>query len=496
MLAEFFTRNIVGVFFFYGLSFFSMGLAILLEISRSTQLDFARALRPLGWFGLIHGGHEWFEMFLLIKVSAQPEYHPPDMVDTVRLVLLAASFFCLIAFGVRLITGIVKPNLWRLILLISVVIWLLGLVWVFSTQPDELRRSISADVYTRYSLAIPGAALTAWGLLIQRRLFFRAGMQSFGRDVALAALAFGMYGGIGQLFASPSSIFPSQFLNALQFIQWFGFPVQVFRAAMASMAAVFVIRSLRAFEVENQRQINTLREAQLAERRRLEELRAELLHRTVEAQEAERQRIAQELHDETGQSLTALGLGLRGLRKMIENNPQRAEQQAEQLQSLATNGLDELQRIVAGLRPPHLDDLGLLAALHWYARETTSRFGLPVNLNSLGNGRELPLNVRVVLFRIAQEAITNVVRHANASHAEIRLSLSETLASLQVEDDGQGFNVDATLKAGMQHPCWGLLGMMERAALVSGTCKINSQPGAGTLVEVQVKLKPGAAEND
>ncbi|HLE51261.1 MAG TPA: sensor histidine kinase [Anaerolineales bacterium] len=495
MLAEFFTRNIIGVFFFYGLSFFSMGLAILLEISRSSQLDFARALRPLSWFGLIHGSHEWFEMFLLIKASAQPEYHPPVSVDAVRLVLLASSFFCLIAFGVRLITGAIKPDLWRLILLISVVIWLLGLAWVFSTQPDELRRTISADVYTRYSLAIPGAALTVWGLLIQRRQFYQAGMQSFGRDVALAALAFGFYGGIGQLFASPSSIFPSQYLNALQFIQWFGFPVQVFRAAMACMAAVFIIRSLRAFEVENQRQINTLREAQLAERRRLEELRADLLHRTVETQEAERQRIAQELHDETGQSLTALGLGLRGLRKMIENNPQRAKQQAEQLQSLATDGLEELQRMVAGLRPPHLDDLGLLAALRWYASETMSRFGLPVNLTSTGNGLELPLNVRVVLFRIAQEAITNVVRHANASHADIRLSLSEAQASLQIEDDGQGFNVQAVLQAAMHHPCWGLLGMMERATLVGGVCKINSQPGAGTRVEVQVKLNPGAPEN-
>lgn len=495
MLAEFFTRNIVGVFFFYGLSFFSMGLAILLEISRASQLDFARALRPLAWFGLIHGSHEWFEMFLLIQAGSQPDFQPPEYVDTVRLVLLATSFFCLIAFGVRLITGSINPNLWRLIMLFSVVIWLLGLVWIFYTQPSEIRRTISADVYTRYSLAIPGAALTAWGLLIQRRQFIRAGMYSFGRDVALAALAFALYGGIGQLFASPSSIFPSQYLNSLQFINWFGFPVQVFRAAMACMAAVFIIRSLRAFEVENQRQIDALREAQLAERRRLEELRAELLHRTVETQEAERQRIAQELHDEIGQSLTALGLGLRGLRKMIENNPQRAEQQAEQLQTVATSGLDELQRMVAGLRPPHLDELGLLAALRWYSSETVSRYGLPVNLNSSGNGQELPLNVRVVLFRIAQEAITNVVRHANATHADINLSISETQVNLQVEDDGQGFDVQAVLAAGMHHSCWGLLGMIERADLVGGTCKINSQIGKGTLVEVLVKLAPKTVEN-
>ena len=488
MDADFFTRNIVGIFFIYGLSFFSMGLAIMLEASRASELDFARALRPLGWFGLIHGSHEWFEMFLLINAGMNPDYHPPDQVGILRLIMLTASFLFLVAFGARLIMGKTEPRSFWLVMLASMVIWFIGLVWIFSAQTDEHTRMISADVYTRYSLAIPGAALTAWGLLVQRRRFNQAGMQSVGRDVALAALAFALYGGIGQLFAASSSIFPSQYLNAAQFIHWFGFPVQVLRAAMACMAAVFIIRSLRAFQVENQRQINALRESQQAERQRLEELRAELLHRTVEAQEAERQRIASELHDETGQTLTALALGLRAIRQTIDSNPSRAIEQAARLETLATDGLNELQRLVTDLHPPQLDDLGVLAALRWYAGEIKSRYGLPVNIISNDHEREIPPNLRVVLFRIAQEAITNVVRHANASQVELRLSITQTRANLVVEDDGMGFDVQPILQGWGGRPCWGLLGMMERAALVGGTCQIDSRPGKGTRVDISVEI--------
>jgi signal transduction histidine kinase len=488
MDADFFTRNIIGVFFFYGLAFFSMGLAILLEASRASELDFARALRPLAWFGLIHGSHEWFEMSLLINAGIRPNFQPPEQVDLIRLLMLSISFFFLIAFGVRLIIGKMRREIWWLVMGISVAIWLIGLLWIFSVQPDETRRMIAADVYTRYSLAIPGAALAAWGLLVQRRRFFQAGMYSFGWDVALAALAFALYGGIGQLFVTPSGIFPSQYLNAVQFIHWFGFPVQVFRAAMACMAAIFIIRSLRAFQVENQLQLNALRESQQAERQRLEELSAELLHRTVAAQEAERQRIASELHDGTGQTLTALALGLRGLRSTIDDNPPRAIEQAARLETLATNGLDELGHMVTDLHPPQLDDLGLMAALRWYAGEIKTRYGLQVNVASLSNDNEIPPNLRVVLFRIAQEAITNVVRHANANQIELCLSTTQNQVMLLVMDDGQGFNVKSTLQASKERPCWGLLGMMERASLVGGSCEISSEPGNGTRIEVKVEI--------
>jgi signal transduction histidine kinase len=493
-MAEFFTRNIIIVYFFYGLSFFVMGLAILLEFGHSSKLDFARALRPLIGFGLIHGCHEWFEMFLIIRERIAGPI-TSSWVLPVRMIALASSFLFLIAFGARLIAGPGKPKLYFGMLSVITAIWVIGLLGILFNDSVSQVRVIATDVYTRYALAIPGALLTAWGLLIQRRNFITAGMSGFGNDVMVAALAFGLYGCIGQLFASPSIIFPSNFLNSEVFLRNIGFPIQVFRAIMATTAAIFITRSLRAFEVESNRRIDELRSAQLAEQQRLEELRGELLHRTVIAQESERQRIARELHDETGQTLTAIGMGLRGMSEMIITNRNRAIEQANQLEKLAMGGVEELQRMVSGLHPPQLDDLGLLAALRWYANDISNRFGITVNIINHGNKPVLSADVRSVVFRIAQEAITNVVRHAKASKIDIQLDYTEDNIYLRVEDNGQGFNTDVVLKKKPGKPtAWGLLGIVERASLVGGTCNIFSHPGKGTLIEVNVPII-GEVEN-
>jgi signal transduction histidine kinase len=480
--AQFFQNNFDIVFFFYGLSFFCMGFAVLLESGRSA-FDFSRSLRPLGVFGIIHGSHEWFEMFLILNPPLN-DLTCLNWISISRIFLLALSFIFLVVFGANLIgeTGRKKT---QYILLIAVAsIWSLGLVVTFLMNPISGICLVSADVYTRYSLAIPGATLTAWGLLIQRRRFLSMGLQGFGNDAAIAAIAFLMYGCIGQLFASPSAIFPSQYINTDMFISWFGFPVQVFRALMATIVAVFIIRSLRAGEVEYQRQLDTLRDAQLSERQQYEEARAELLHRTVKAQESERQRIARELHDETGQTLTGLGMGLRALAENILNNPQLATKQASQLEKLATDGIEELQRLVQGLHPPQLHDLGLLAALRWYGEEVARHSDISITVNGKGNDRNIPENVRTVLFRIAQETITNIIRHAKATKASIEVVCSGDFCYLRIEDDGRGFKVEETLK-NTNKPHWGLLGMQERAALIQGNLTIESSPGFGTLVLVE-----------
>ena len=493
-MAEIFTNNIIAIYFFYGLSFFVMGLAVLLEFGHSSKLDFARALRPLIGFGIIHGCHEWFEMFLLIRERISGPYTAPWVLP-VRLIALATSFLFLIAFGARLITGVEKRKLYIGMLSVITAIWMIGLLGVIFNPSTSQSRAVAADVYTRYALAIPGAVLTVWGLIIQRRKFIQVGMSSFGLDVLLAAIAFGLYGGVGQLFAGRSIIFPSEYLNSETFLRWFGFPVQVFRAGMATMAAVFITRSLRAFEVESNQRIEELRNAQLAEQQRLEALRAELLHRTVIAQESERQRIARELHDETGQTLTALGMGLRGMSETITTNRNRAIEQANQLEKLAMEGVEELQRMVSGLHPPQLDDLGLYAALRWYTNDLSSRSGITINLVNRGGKPKLTSDIRAVVFRIAQEAINNVIRHADASRIDIQLDYTSSNIYLRVEDNGQGFNTDLVLKKKPGRPtAWGLLGMVERAALVGGTCHILSHPGKGTLIEVNVPIS-GETEN-
>ncbi len=154
-----------------------MGLAVLIEVGHSSELDFAKALRPLAIFGLVHGSHEWFEMFLLIypQFATDPSH---AWIPLFRVCLLTSSFLMLILFGVRLISGPTRPVLvWGMMLTVTA-IWGFGLLGLLLSPIPSAERMISADVYTRYALAIPGAALTVWGLLLQRRKFNQEGMRA------------------------------------------------------------------------------------------------------------------------------------------------------------------------------------------------------------------------------------------------------------------------------------------------------------------------------
>lgn len=152
-------------------------------------------------------------------------------------------------------------------------------------------------------------------------------------------------------------------------------------------------------------------------------------------------------------------------------------------------GVEELQHMVSGLHPPQLDDLGLLAALRWYTSDISNRTGMVINIVNQGGKPKLTSDIRAVVFRIAQEAINNVVRHANASRIDIQLVYTHNNIYLRVEDNGQGFNAELVLKKKPGRPtAWGLLGMVERASLVGGSCNIYSHPGKGTLIEVNVPI--------
>jgi signal transduction histidine kinase len=225
------------------------------------------------------------------------------------------------------------------------------------------------------------------------------------------------------------------------------------------------------------------------EAQRREERLAELLHQAVGAQETERQRIARELHDATGQSLTAIALGLRGVESMLNREPSVAVEQIQELKTFSTNALGELRHIIADLRPSQLDDLGLAAALHWYVQEFEKRYALHADLVVEGERFRLPSEYGTVLFRIAQEALTNIAKHAHASQINVKLQFQPTRIDLSIEDNGRGFDPAKILwDDGGQYTGWGLLGIQERALLLGGQCNLDSAPGQGTRVQVSVPL--------
>jgi signal transduction histidine kinase len=219
-----------------------------------------------------------------------------------------------------------------------------------------------------------------------------------------------------------------------------------------------------------------------------EELRGELLHQVVSAQEMERQRIARELHDGVGQMLTALGLGLAAARDSLASDPERSFQQLDELKSMGTQVLHELQGLVTGLRPSVLDDLGLVPALRGLVQQFDKQPGLAVRLNVQGHSQRLQPEIETILFRISQEALTNAARHAQAENVEVVLTFEANSIVLQVVDDGRGFDPDSVLRTDHKRH-WGLLGIEERVSLVGGTSQIHSHPGEGSTIYVNIPLQ-------
>ncbi len=474
--------NMVLIFFVYGLAFFSMGLAITLEANRGSDARLRHGLRALAIFGLLHGSHEWVEMLELLEMLPGQDLDPIAW-QTARIAMLEFSFLFLAAFGATLLPRV--KDFRRASVLVPIVlatIWGIGIVVLRNFFTIETGLWDVADVWTRYAVAVPAGLLACVGLLGQWRVFKKAGMERFGRDALLAAVAFALYGLIGQTIVRTSPLPPSTVINQDLFLRTFGFPIQLLRAGAAVVSAWAVIRFLRSFEVETQHKIAALQEAQLHEAQRREALRGQLLKQVVSAQEAERQRIARELHDATGQSLTAVGLGLRGISNTLRQDLDKAAENLHQLEGLVASSLDELQRLIADLRPSHLDDLGLPAALRWYAGEMQNRVPLAITIEINGEPRPIDPVANTTLFRVAQEALTNVIKHARAANVAVRLSYLPAVVMLQVEDDGCGFDVEAQA----QRPQWGLLGMEERATLLGGHVAVQSQPGHGARIEMMI----------
>ena len=480
---------IVPVYFIYGLAFFSMGLLVAVEGGRASDVRLRRALPPLAGFGFVHAIHEWIEMYGLM---GHPSSLEVSVLWGVQLATLAFSFISLAAFGSFLLADSEIAR--RLILLIPIglqAIWVFGLYNFRGQYSGQILWDV-ADTWTRYTLAIPASLLTAIGLVVQQRAFRRSGLIRFGQDALWAAITFGWYGLFGQFFTKATPLFPSNVVNQQTFIDLFGFPIQMFRALMAIAAAVFVIRFLRAFKVETDRKIADLQQARLEESQQREIMRGELFRRVVAAQEAERQRIARDLHDETGQSLTAIGMGLRGLSGKLSGRNQDALITLHKLETLTADSLKELQRLMTDLRPSHLDDLGLSAALRWYATKVQEHSPLHIRVDIHGDECDLDDAVKITIFRIIQESLNNIIKHARATHVNIHVHFEARNVHISVFDNGVGFDRDEVQQRRANRPSLGLAGMEERALLMGGTVTVQSRPGYGTEVESLIPYhRPG-----
>jgi signal transduction histidine kinase len=205
------------------------------------------------------------------------------------------------------------------------------------------------------------------------------------------------------------------------------------------------------------------------------------LRRAVQAQEVERRRLARELHDETGQALTSILLGLAAVERA--ESAEDAHVAAADLRKLVVETLQDVRRLAVELRPSALDDFGLEPALRRLGQSVREAGALDVQVEARLGSQRLPADVETALYRIVQEALTNVVKHAGAERVSILVTRKPASVLVMIEDDGRGFDPTQTRAAGL-----GLMGMTERVELLDGTFQIDAQPGAGTTLIVELPL--------
>jgi signal transduction histidine kinase len=247
------------------------------------------------------------------------------------------------------------------------------------------------------------------------------------------------------------------------------------------LARVHMHLSLQRAQRQLARQNQQLQQ-EIAERTRAEEQLQRLSHRLVDVQEHERQSLARNLHDEVGQVLT-------GLRMSLEIAARASDEQRstrlEHAQTLVNELIQYVREMSMHLRPPMLDDLGLLPALFWHFERYTDRTGIQVVCKHAGLDRRFPPEIETTVYRIIQEALTNVAHHAQVGEVVVRLHADEEQLILHVEDHGIGFDIESASATPVSS---GLTGIRERIRLLGGTIAIHAAPGAGTRLTIELPL--------
>jgi len=471
---------LMAVFFVQGLAFFALGISILVATRPRAALAIGRSLWLLTAFGFLHSAASWIELAGQLLPEDSALIPPLAPLPALLLVLYSA---CLAQFGANVVSAL-APRYRRVRTLpLVLLLWaaIPCLVLVFQDGLSASADLAVAEAVARYVVYLPGGLIGALAFLLQSRASSYERLPDLRRDCRLAALAFVLYSLSGGVLVPTSILYLGQAGFGYSPSAVAELPVQVVRLLLAPVIAWVVVRTLRVFELE-----------QLLEVEDLNRQLQRLSRAVVTAQEEERRRIALELHDDTAQLLSSLLVHLKLLQGT--QNPQDVGLRCAELMKLASEAIQSIRHMANQLRPVALDDLGLVAALQWHVERFSERERLPVELKAAGIGGRFDPEIELAVYRIVQECLRNIAKHARAHAVEIRLEMSDGKLVVTVADDGCGFDpfcVRRSENAGL-----GLLGMSERAALVGGALSVRSRPGSGTVVRVEIPLRAAARSRE
>lgn len=451
-IAEFFRLNQSIIYFVYGLVFFLLGFAIILQTRQSSRLDLARSLRWLAAFGIAHGFHEWGDLFIPI----QAEYLSLEfmrVLNILHLMLLALSFVFLFEFGLALLSPGRRGQWFHWLPIILFIGWLIILFSIIPpTITNERPWRYLANALARYLIGFPGGLLAAYGL--RRHTMLRIKPLNVPKIVftlQVAGLALGAYALLAGLIPPPVNFFPGNILNRSTFTEFVGLPPLVFRSLTGMIVAIALIRALEIFDVVTQRRIEELEQHQIVT--------------------AERERLARELHDGAIQKVYTAGLLVESAWKLADSKSELGSRLGKSVNVLSDAILD-LRRNLSELHahsPSTGESLPVLLQQMAENPHYASMVNITLDTHLLSNRKLSPMRAGHV-FAIINESLANIARHAQAKNVDIRAHDLGAQLQIDIQDDGVG--IPAEPEAG-----YGLRNMRDRARLLNGNLQFRNNKG-------------------
>lgn len=493
-LAELFQTNHIIVLSVAGQVFFVMGLAVALQSRQRSELPLAR---PLGWlaaFGIVHGLMEWGYLFVPIQAGFLPQ-PIVELLLLLQLVLKPITFALLFQFGVELLLSTREmphpARSWlRFVPAIATGLWAVATVALSTTvaagfTPEsgpwlpaaEIGPAIAAvgaplavgDVVARAMLALPASLLVALGLGRTRRLLHPVAGPGITAALRAAAIAFVVYAVLAGLVPLPAPFPPASVLNGRSVFEAIGVPIEVLRSLTGLAIAVAVIRSLELFEQETDRALADAR-------------RRELLLR-------ERERIGRDLHDGIIQSIYAAGLHLEQASHEVATEPATTRDRIGTVMGELNRITGEIRSTIFDLRSGELEARDAEAIVLAVADELQAHTLVKLEIRAEGLFRpRLNAEQAEQLRHVVIEAFSNVLRHAHATSVAVRMACTERRFTLEIRDDGVGFDPQADTARGRRGRAQGLANIRRRAELLDAKLRIESAIGRGATLSLTMPV--------
>ena len=461
-LSEFFAVNQEIILFVYGLGFFILGFAIILQVQQSSRLELARSLRWLAAFGITHAFNEWGDFFIPIQ-AAYVDLTVVRLLRVFQTVLLATSFACLFEFSISVLSPFYRLGWWKGAPAALLALWGFVIFFVLlPLQPDLETWHHTANALARYFIGFPGGLLAAYGLRVHAiRRIQPLNVPVIFRTLRVAGVALGIYAVLGGFIPSPVDFFPGNLLNSQTFEQFVGIPLIILRTLMSLVIAISVIRSLEIFTLETQRKIEELEQHQIIN--------------------AEHERLARELHDGAIQKVYTAGLLVESASRLAESNGELGSR-LERAVVVLSDAIADLRHNLAELHHPDSFPAGQSLAQVLTELAQNPHYNTLVNISldlKLSEEDTLsPLRMRHVLA-IINEAFANIVRHAKARNVLLKAAALDGRLQVTIKDDGMGFSPNTGSG-------YGLRNMRDRARLLNGELHFSEPSNKGTTVTLEI----------